>query len=186
MLNNKIADWVAILLLLFSTILYAYFFVNFAIHPFEDAAMLMRYADHFADGHGIVWNIGEAPVDGATDFLFMVIVAVVHRFGLSIEAAVRALTIASHIGTILLIYIAMRKVQGAGPIPAFISALYFAIGPGLLLSAAYFGTPFFVLAVASSWIIAQTIIFSSGDKWSNYLYFALICLVTGLISQKAS
>ena len=44
--------------------------INFGAHPHEDAAILMRYADHFANGHGLVWNIGDDPVDGATDFLF--------------------------------------------------------------------------------------------------------------------
>ena len=52
--------------------------------------MLLRYSRHLAAGHGVVWNVGEPPVDGATDFLFMVVVALLHRFGLSLEAAARA------------------------------------------------------------------------------------------------
>ena len=32
--------------------------------------MLLRYAEHLAAGHGIVWNLGDPPVDGATDFLY--------------------------------------------------------------------------------------------------------------------
>ena len=45
--------------------------------PFEDAAMLFRYAENLASGHGIVWNAGEAPgrSDGATDLLFVLILA---------------------------------------------------------------------------------------------------------------
>jgi len=46
---------------------------DFAAQPEEDAAILMRYAQHLAAGHGIVWNVGEPPVDGATDFLFMLL-----------------------------------------------------------------------------------------------------------------
>src|SRR5271157_1860440 len=55
--------------------LYTISFVRSAPHPYEDAAMLMRYSENLARGHGIVWNVGEKPVDGATDFLVMVLVA---------------------------------------------------------------------------------------------------------------
>ncbi|MFT6399365.1 MAG: hypothetical protein ACJAYU_004130, partial [Bradymonadia bacterium] len=36
-------------------------FYNRGALPSEDAAMLMRYSEHLAAGHGIVWNPGEAP-----------------------------------------------------------------------------------------------------------------------------
>ena len=68
-------DLLLSILLIVIALLYAVQFVDFSIPPFEDAAMLMRYAQHLAGGHGIVWNIGEHPVDGATDFLFMVVSA---------------------------------------------------------------------------------------------------------------
>lgn len=72
-MNSKklLPDIIISVLLLLSTLYYAFTFIDFSIPPFEDAAMIMRYAQHLAGGHGIVWNIGEAPVDGATDFLFM-------------------------------------------------------------------------------------------------------------------
>src|SRR5579875_672984 len=47
--------------------------------PAEDAMMLIRYSQHLAHGHGIVWNIGEHPVEGATDFLFMATIALISR-----------------------------------------------------------------------------------------------------------
>ena len=40
-----------------------------------------RYAALLADGHGIALDIGEPPVDGATDFLFMLSVAAMTRLG---------------------------------------------------------------------------------------------------------
>jgi hypothetical protein len=32
-------------------------YLNFHRVPFEDAAMIMRYAEHIARGYGAVWNI---------------------------------------------------------------------------------------------------------------------------------
>jgi arabinofuranosyltransferase len=174
-------DFLALALLIILMGIFAWQAVDFGAPPSEDAAILMRYADHVAQGEGIVWNIGEAPVDGATDFLFMLIVAMLHRFGLSLEAAVRLSTVASHFGTVILIYLGMRRVQGSGVVPAILSAAYFAVGPGLFISASYFGTPFFTLAVAAAWLMALKIILSHGGSVRDYIYFSLICLVVGLI-----
>ena len=42
------ADWLASILLIGAALLYAAYFVNFNVPPFEDAAMLVRYSDHLA------------------------------------------------------------------------------------------------------------------------------------------
>ena len=49
--------------------------------------MLFRYVDNVAAGHGIVWNVGEAPVDGATDLGFMLLLAAVRTFGVGSQTA---------------------------------------------------------------------------------------------------
>jgi peptidoglycan/LPS O-acetylase OafA/YrhL len=43
----------------------------------------MRYARHLADGHGLVWNIGEAPIEGFTNLLWVLWMSVAHAMGLS-------------------------------------------------------------------------------------------------------
>jgi hypothetical protein len=70
---RSIPDILSLVTLMFLTGLVAVRLVDFSEPPFEDAAMLMRYADHLAHGQGIVWNIGEPPLDGTTDFLFLVV-----------------------------------------------------------------------------------------------------------------
>ncbi|GAB1515303.1 hypothetical protein JCM33774_73460 [Actinophytocola sp. KF-1] len=37
----------------------------------DDAFITFRYSDHLAAGHGPVWNVGEDPVEGFTNFLWM-------------------------------------------------------------------------------------------------------------------
>ena len=44
-------------------------------HPHEDAFILFRYAQHLAKGDGIVFNIGGPHAEGATDFLWMILLA---------------------------------------------------------------------------------------------------------------
>ncbi|HVH41001.1 MAG TPA: hypothetical protein VM925_01620, partial [Labilithrix sp.] len=50
---------------------------------FEDAMISMRYARHLADGHGLVWNIGEPPIEGFTNLLWVLWMSVAHTLGLS-------------------------------------------------------------------------------------------------------
>jgi hypothetical protein len=56
--------------------------------PFEDAAMLMRYANNLASGNGIVWNPGESPQesDGATDLGFVLLLAALRFLGIDTES----------------------------------------------------------------------------------------------------
>ena len=88
---------------------YILVFVDFNVPPFEDAAMLMRYAQHLAAGQGIVWNVGGPPVDGATDFLFMAVAAGLIKLGMAIGRSVRVLGLAAHVLTVLLVYWANRR-----------------------------------------------------------------------------
>ena len=148
--------------------------------PAEDAAILMRYAAHLATGHGIVWNLGEPPVDGATDFLFLLCAAGLTAAGLSLETAVRALGVTAHALTVLLVWAAHRKLHGT-PVPlAWASAAFLALGPGLAYAEAYFGTPVFALAAAASWYLANLLRRRpDSPRWA--LLFSLAGLTAGLI-----
>lgn len=151
-----------------------------APYPAEDAAMLMRYAQHLAQGHGIVWNIGEAPLDGATDFLFMAAVAGLARLGVTVESAVMLLGVSAHALTVALVYVANRHLLGTAAWVALVSAAYLALGPGLAYVGAYFGTPVFALAAAATWYSALTLALR-GVTARRSIGFALLSLVLGLI-----
>jgi hypothetical protein len=155
--------------------------MNFGGAPYEDAAMLMRYADHLGHGHGIVWNIGEPPVDGATDFLFMAAAAGLVKLGLTVEAAVRTLGFGAHFLTVLLIYWANRWIWNAGVIFSLFSAMYLAAGSGLTYVSAYFGTPCFALFATVTWVLCLWLIKTEKPTAQQSLLFALSGLVTGLI-----
>jgi hypothetical protein len=45
---------------------------------FDDAMISMRYAKNLAEGHGLVWNPGEDPVEGYTNPLWVVYMAIFH------------------------------------------------------------------------------------------------------------
>lgn len=174
-------DLLAALLLIFSVFFYAFTFIDFSIPPFEDAAMIMRYAQHLAGGHGIVWNIGEHPVDGATDFLFMAASAALIKLGFTVGQSVRGIGFAAHLLTVLIIYWTNRRIHNGNIYLSFLSGLYLAVGTGLSYVSAYFGTPFFALAAASTWSLGLLLMKEETPRWWLSLAFALSGLVTGLI-----
>ncbi|WP_058021843.1 hypothetical protein [Pseudohongiella spirulinae] len=51
-------------------------------HPHEDAYILNTYARNLADGYGISYFAGGAPAEGATDFLWMLLLAMAERVGI--------------------------------------------------------------------------------------------------------
>ncbi len=73
-------------LLLAATGFYAVFILRsaFSAHGrlyftlIDDAMISMRYAAHLAHGYGLVWNVGEAPVQGFTNPLWTLLMAVPH------------------------------------------------------------------------------------------------------------
>lgn len=148
--------------------------------PYEDAAILMRYSDHLAQGHGIVWNVGGEPVDGATDFLFMVALAGVRWLGPSIEDAARWIGVVCHVLTCLVVYLGVRRLHGAPRWTALLSASYLALGPGLAYVEAGFGTPSFGLVAATTWYLAVRA-YRGERSLSNAVWFSLSALALGLV-----
>jgi hypothetical protein len=145
---------------------------------YEDAAMLFRYADHVSDGAGIVWNVGEPPVDGATDLLFMGVLAGLHRFGLETEVSARLVGVASHVPLLVLIYVTMRTVASAGRLPAIASVIFVAVGPAKAYIAGGFGTPLFALVVGIAWSTALCLAFN--PSMPRAVVCSCLCVLMGV------
>jgi arabinofuranosyltransferase len=68
---------------------------------FDDLYISFRYAEHLASGQGLTWNVGQAPVEGYTNFLLVILLAVIHLIGLdpliSIQIVNILLTVATGI-----------------------------------------------------------------------------------------
>lgn len=173
------SDVLCVLALLAILFVYATRYYDFSRPPAEDAAMLMRYSQHLAQGNGIVWNVGEKPVDGATDFLFMVVVAGFARLGMPVETAVLAVGLVSHVLTVLLIFVSARTLFGAPNWLAFFPSLYLAVGPAMSYIAARFGTPFFALSAAITWLFAYKYVLSPHARTA--LFIAISGVIMGLI-----
>jgi hypothetical protein len=178
-LQVGLSDGLVLAGLLLLTALYGLWLVRSALFVHEDAAMLLRYAENLAHGHGIVWNVGERPVDGATDFLYMLLLAGLAKAGLSVEFAARMVGALAHFLTVIAVYCANRFVQRSGRLTAATLAGYLALGPGLWYAAVGFGTPLFALLVCIAWYVALQIQRGRSSR-GTCLAFSIAGLLAGL------
>lgn len=56
-------------------------------YSIDDVFISFRYAAHLAQGHGLEWNLGGAPVEGFSNFLWVIILAAARLLGFDIVSA---------------------------------------------------------------------------------------------------
>ena len=130
----------------------------------EDAFITFRFARHVADGHGFVWNIGEPPVEGYTGFLWLLASAAAAKAGLDLPRTAQVLGTLAGGATLLLAYLAGRRLCGWPPRIALIPVIMLtAAGPFATWSASGMETvPFTLLAFAGTCAFAAY--WQSADK----------------------
>ncbi len=180
-IRDRFLDLGFLLLLILITLIVVLIRNRTALFPYEDAAMLLRYSENLANGHGIVWNSGESPVDGATDFLLMVVIAAISKLGLSIDNSVNIVTISSHLLLTGIVFLSARKLYNSSIIFSLFLSFYLALGPGLYFIKTYFGTSFFALWATITWLFAIMIINREGFSAKLAVLFSFSGLITGLI-----
>lgn len=170
---------ISVLIIAVIAILYSIQIVSIASHPYEDAAILMRYSQNLAQTGQIVWNVGEHPVDGATDFLFMIFVAALIKLGIQVEIGVQLLGTLSHLATITIVYTIVRRFHAASNNVALISAAYLLLAPGMEYVRVGFGTTFFSFIAIVAWYYTNIIAYCRTTSWTLFA-FSISTLILGL------
>jgi hypothetical protein len=78
---------------------------------FDDAMISMRYAKNFAEGYGLVWNPGEAPVEGYTNPLWVIFMAGFHLLPIAASKISLAVQISGAIFLAINLYFVFRIAQ---------------------------------------------------------------------------
>ena len=105
----------------------------------DDAFITFRYARNLAEGHGLVFNVGER-VEGYTNFLWTVILAALYKLGADLPSAARALGAVCSVSTagVVLAFARTRAWSVPENVPR-------AVAPVLAVTAAA------ILCVSDSW-----------------------------------
>jgi arylsulfatase A-like enzyme len=99
----------------------------------DDSYISYRFSQNFADGHGLVYNVGER-VEGYTNFLWVVMLGGALRLGFAAEAASLALGVAFLVAALALTAVEGRRLLGSWPFALAAVALLVCQGPMILWS----------------------------------------------------
>ncbi|MBK8822273.1 MAG: hypothetical protein IPN58_06585 [Anaerolineales bacterium] len=98
----------------------------------DDAMISMRYARNLAQGHGLVWNIGQPPVEGFTNLGWTLYMAFLHLFPFAASKISLAVMLTSLVILLANIYVVHQIAQKLFPdsnhapvLAALITAFYF-------------------------------------------------------------
>ncbi len=174
-------DYIVAALLGLATIIFVVGHLQRPISPMEDASMLLRYSQHLAQGHGIVWNVGERPVEGATDFLFMVAIGAISwltKVGVA-RVSIGLLSI-SHVTSVIVLYTGLRRLYRAPLLLAIGFTVPLAVGLGYHYINTGFSAPFYGLFALLTWYVGTACVLY-GVSWRRAILFAAFAFITGLI-----
>ncbi len=132
----------------------ALFLMGFAVHALylnvtaEDAFITFRFARNLVRGAGLVWNAGESPVEGYTNFLWLLVSALVIRLGLDAALLTQILGVLASLAALVLVYRFARDVLRLPPAPALAAPGLLALsGPFAAWAASSMETNLFALLV---------------------------------------
>jgi hypothetical protein len=96
----------------------------------EDAFIALRFAQNLARGHGLVWNPGTPPVEGYTDFLWVMASAGAMALHIPGVGFVQSLSLAAGLATLALTYVIGRRLMAWPPAVALVPCALLAVcGP---------------------------------------------------------
>ena len=149
----------------------------------DDAMISMRYGQHLAQGHGLVWNIGEAPVEGFTNPGWTLWMAALHL--LPASASTRSLLVMASSALCLLLtsYVVFQLCRRIDPtlpiaaqIAAIVTAFYF---PLVFWSLRGMEVGAITLLIATSALLAITL--EQRFSWRSALLLAVSLLLALII-----
>jgi arabinofuranosyltransferase len=116
----------------------------------DDAYISLRYAEHFVQGHGLVFNLdpSEAPVEGYTNFTWTMLLALGYALGIggdAIETWSNAWGVGFHVGAVLLLAGTAWQTSGGRAWAPIAACCYAAIHHAASLAPAGLETAMFVL-----------------------------------------
>ena len=115
-----------VLLVVFSAI-FAVFVFRYWGFVVDDTFISLRYAHNFAEGHGLVFNVGEAPSEGFTSPSWVALLAVADLLGINLVVAAHVLSLTAWLAALALVVLTCMR------LPVALSGTTLALVCGLFL-----------------------------------------------------
>ena len=152
------------------------------VHRFtvDDAYITFRYARNLADGHGLVYNVGQA-IEGYTNFSLTVVLGAGMAVGIDPHPLSKVLGAAASLGTLVVVYRIADRLQPLSALPCIATWL-------LASSAAFsnwsvFGMESTIFAFLV--MLGTLLMFRETEAGEGYVHSGLVFAVAGLTRPEA-
>lgn len=144
----------------------------------DDAYISFRYAENLAKGDGLTFNPGEAPVEGYSNFLWVLLCSILARFGLDVPYWASKIGILFGILNIILFWLILQRRVGYGWHLVVPLILFASSGPFLLYAVSGMETPLFSLLLLAAVYSAYCALSTTGLWW--YVLFSIVSVLLSL------
>lgn len=151
-----------------------------ALAPYspDDAFIGYRYAENLATGQGLAFNPGERPVEAYSNFLWILVCALLHAAGLPLPYAAPRLGILIGAASVAVLWLIYRR-GGLSPLGALLPLLILSTsGPFALYAISGMETPLFGLLLLTT-MLAVHHLFST-RTFLAYLSVSAACILLAL------
>ncbi|NIM20045.1 MAG: hypothetical protein GTO51_07300 [Candidatus Latescibacteria bacterium] len=156
----------------------------------DDAYVSFRYAEHLADGYGLTFYPGEKPVEGYSNFLWVLLCALAHKLGFGLPGLMPLVSILFGLLNVVVLWaIYRRRNVQAGH--ALLPLLLFATsGPFLVYSVSGMETPLFSLLLLLV-VLFVDVVLSTGGRPAQLLLaltgvLLVLCRPEGIVIYPAA
>ena len=115
-----------------SIIIFSLMFIYVWNFTVDDAFISFNYGLHLANGFGLVWNIGQSPTEGYTDFLWILTIAFLFLLKLDPVISTKLISLFSVVGITILFWFISNDIfenKKNSYIAFSVSTIFFLINP---------------------------------------------------------
>ncbi|NOY05755.1 MAG: hypothetical protein GXO82_03845 [Chlorobi bacterium] len=168
-----------IALLSFAAFIFVFMYLHDFSYTMDDAFISFRYAQNLASGHGLVWNPGETPVEGYTNFLWVMVLTAAIKAGVDVVLAAKLLALLSGLAVIVILErLAVAFTGGESALSALPSLIYASAPFTPFHAAEGLETTMYTLIIVSVVFAAVKSVSLRSCRW--FLALCVLILLAGL------
>ena len=152
------------------------------VHAFtvDDAYITFRYARNLADGHGLVYNVGQA-IEGYTNFSLTVVLGAGMAMGIDPHPLSKLLGAGAALGTLVVVYRITDRLQPLSALPCV--ATWLLASSAAFTNWAVFGMESTIFAFLV--MLGTLLMFRETDAGEGYVRSGLVFALAGLTRPEA-
>lgn len=187
--RNKVssAAWIqslSLVILLVSGLIFVLNVYKLQNQLLDDAYITFRYAQHLAQGQGLIWNVGGPRTEGYTSLLHVILLALAIKLNLSLELSSLFISAVSVIATVTLIALVLRRqFRLLYPTAAVILGIYLIDPTTSTLAANGLETQLFVAILCAGYVLALA--FLESPRLKTGMWMAITTFLSVLVRPEA-